>query len=189
MLAESCVSIKDADFMFENSLVRVIANRNTPEIELAGLKIGPLQEGVELEVRFWAAQELAKAGVVRFREEEMLDAVKLNKIHWKERVQTVKQMSPLPDDFYPKLRRMMKDSKKKANSTPEKMAEYDKTVGLSRDIVNCRVKKIITLASAPAQTDQFLKSLTVEERALYDRLYNIIIEWRNEILKGVDEDD
>jgi hypothetical protein len=187
--AESCMSIKDADFMFENSLVRVIANRNASEIELAGLKIGPLQEGVELEVRFWAAQELAKAGIVRFREEDTLDAVKLNKIHWKERVQTIKQISPLSDDFYPKLRRFMKDSKKKANSTPEKMAEYDKILRLSRDIVNCRVKKIISLASAPAQTDQFLKSLTAEERALYNHLYDIIAEWRNEILKGGDEDD
>jgi hypothetical protein len=175
--------------MFENGLVKVIANRNAPEIELAGLKIGPLQEGVELEIRFWAAQELAKAGVVRFREEDMLDAVKLNKIHWKERVQTVKQISPLSDDFYPKLRRFMKDSKKKANSTPEKLAEYDKIVRLSRDIVNCRVKKIISLASAPAQTDQFLKSLTTEERALYNHLYNIIAEWRNGILKGADEDE
>ena len=189
MSAESCLSIKDADFMFENSLVRVFANRNAPEIELAGLKIGPLQEGVELEIRFWAAQELAKAGVVRFREEDTLDTVKLNKIHWKERVQTIKQISPLPDDFYPKLRRLMKDSKKRANSTPEKMVDYDKTVRLSRDIVNCRVKKIISLASAPAQTDQFLKSLTTEERALYNHLYEIIAKWRNNILKDGDEDD
>ena len=189
MSAESCVSIRDADFMFENSIVKVIANRNSPEIELAGLKIGPLQEGVELEVRYWAAEVLAKAGIVRFREEDMQDAVKLNKIHWKEQVQTVKQTSPLPDDFYPKLRRFMKESKKKANSTAEKTVEYDKIARLSRDIVNCRVKKIVTLASAPAQTDQLLKSLTVEERTLYKRLYEIITEWRNEILKGDGEDD
>lgn len=186
---ELCVSIKDADFIFENSLVKVIANRNSPEIELAGLRIGPLQEGVELEVRFWAAEQLAKAGMVRFHEEDILDSVKLNKIHWKERVQSVKQISPLPDDFYPRLRRFTKDSKKKANSTPEKMAEYDKIVRLSHDVVNCRVKKIISLSSAPAQTDQFLRSLTVEERALYKHLYEIITEWRREILKGGSEDD
>ena len=189
MSTESTVSIKDADFMFENSLIRVIANRNSPEIELAGLRIGPLQEGVEIELRFWAAEQLAKAGMVRFREEDILDAVKLNKTHWKERVQSVKQISPLPDDFYPRLRRFMKDSKKKANSTPEKMAEYDKIVRLSHDIVNCRVKKIISLASAPAQTDQFLKSLTAEERALYKHLYEVITGWRDEILKGRGEDD
>jgi DNA replication initiation complex subunit (GINS family) len=161
-----------------------VANRNLPEIELAGFKVGPLQEGVEYEFRFWIAQELAKAGIVRFHEEDVLDAVKLNKIHWKERVQTVKQISPLPEDFYPQLRRCIKDTKKKANSTPEKMAEYDKIIGLSRDIVNCRLKKIISLASAPAQTDQFLKSLTKEERALYNCLYEMITGWRNEILRG-----
>ena len=181
---ESPVSIENADFMFENSLVRVIANRNSQEIELAGLKIGPLQEGVEYEVRFWVAQELTKAGIARFREEDELDPIKLNKIHWKERVQTVKQISPLPEDFYPRLRRCMKDYKRKANSTPEKLAEYDKIIRLSRDIVNCRLKKIISLASAPAQTDQFLKCLTKEERALYTCLYDIITGWRNEILKG-----
>ena len=189
MPTESCLSIKDADFVFENSLVKVIANRNSPEIELAGLKIGPLEEGTELEVRFWAAEQLAKAGMVRFREEDVLDAVKLSKIHWKERVQSAKQISPLSDDFYPRLRRLIKDSNKRANSTPEKLAEYDKTIGLAHDVVNCRVKKIISLASAPAQTDQFLKSLTKEERALYHRLYDIISEWRKEILKGRGEDD
>ncbi|HML03927.1 MAG TPA: hypothetical protein VK487_11230 [Candidatus Bathyarchaeia archaeon] len=189
MPTESRLSIKDADFMFENSIIRVIANRNSPEIELAGLKIGPLEEGTELEVRFWAAEQLAKAGMVRFREEDVLDTGKLNKIHWKERVQSVKQISPLSDDFYPKLRRFIKDSKKKANSTPEKLAEYDKAIRLAHDVVNCRVKKIISLASAPAQTDQFLKSLTTEERALYQHLYNIISEWRKEILKGRSEDD
>jgi hypothetical protein len=189
MPVESCLSIRDADFVFENSIIRVVANRNSPEIELAGLKIGPLEEGTELEVRFWAAEQLAKAGMVRFREEDVLDAVKLNKIHWKERIQSVKQISPLLDDFYPRLRRFIRDSKKKANSTPEKAAEYDKTIRLAHDIVNCRVKKIISLASAPAQTDQFLKSLTIEERALYQRLYDIITEWRKEILKGRGEDD
>jgi len=91
--AKSLASIKDADFMFENTPVKIIVNRNCPEIELAGLKIGPFEEGKEYEVRFWVAHELEKAGIVRFREEELLNAVKLYKMHWKERVQSVKQIS------------------------------------------------------------------------------------------------
>jgi len=178
------MSIENADFTFENSSTKIIANRNAPEIELAGLKVGPFKEGVEYEVRYWVAQELVRAGVGRFREEDLLDVVKLNKVHWKECVQTVKQVAPLPDDFYPKLRRCIKDTKRKANSTPEKMAEYEKMVGMSHDIVNCRLKKIVSLASGPAQTDQFLKSLTKEERDLYTRLYEMITEWRSNILKG-----
>jgi hypothetical protein len=62
-------SILDSDFMFENKPVPVIANRNESIIELAGLEVGPFEEGKEYEVRFWIAQELEKIGVVRFIEE------------------------------------------------------------------------------------------------------------------------
>ncbi|NIR86026.1 DNA replication complex GINS family protein [Candidatus Bathyarchaeota archaeon] len=177
------VSIKDEDFVFENTPVRIIVNRNCPEIELAGLKIGPFQEGKEYEVKFWIAEELERAGIARLREEEMLDTMKLHKIHWKERVQSVKQISSLPEDFYPRLRRYLSSLKKNAVKKPEKMKEYERVSGLSRDIVDCRLKKIISLASTSAQTEQFLKSMTREERAIYERLHEIISSWRNRILK------
>lgn len=177
-------SIKDEDFVFENTPVRIIVNRKCPEIELAGLKIGPFQEGKEYEVRFWIAEELEKAGIARLREEEMLDAMKLHKIHWKERVQSVRQISSLPKDFYPRLRRYLSSLRKDAVKKPEKMKEYERVSGLSRDIVDCRLKKIISLASTSAQTEQFLQSMTREERAIYKRLHPIISSWRKKILKS-----
>jgi len=183
LLAKPLSSIKDADFMFENTPVKIIVSRNCPEIELAGLKVGPFEEGREYEVRFWIAQELEKAGIARLREEELLDAVKLYKMHWKERVQSVKQISSLPEDFYPKLRRYLAGLKGEAAKNPEKMKDYEKVTRLSHDIINCRLKKIVSLASAPAQTDQILKNLTKEERVIYERLSVIISEWRSTILK------
>jgi len=176
-------SIKDEDFVFENTAVRITVNRNCPEIELAGLKIGPFQEGKEYEVMFWVAEELEKAGIARFREEEMLDAIKLHKIHWKERVQSVKEISSLPEDFYPRLRRYLSNLRRDAVKKPEIMKEYERVSGLSRDIVDCRLKKIISLASTSAQTEQFLKSMTTEERAIYKQLQERISNWRNKILK------
>ena len=91
------------DFCFENSLVRVVANRNCPEIKLAGLTVGPFDEGNEYEVYFWVAKDLAHAGMVHFREDDMLDSTKLFKVQWKEGVQIPGQIIDLPDDFYPKL--------------------------------------------------------------------------------------
>jgi hypothetical protein len=41
---------KNLDFCFENSLVKVVANRNYPEVELAGLTVGPFEEGNEYEL-------------------------------------------------------------------------------------------------------------------------------------------
>ncbi|MGB9842513.1 MAG: hypothetical protein ACPLKZ_07375, partial [Candidatus Bathyarchaeales archaeon] len=66
--------VKDLDFCFENLRVKIIADRNYPEIQLAGLSLGPLAEGNEYEVYYWVAQELVKAGIAHFREDDCLDA-------------------------------------------------------------------------------------------------------------------
>jgi len=181
--AEPLTSIRDADFVFKNTPIKIVVNRNCPEIELAGLKVGPFQEGKEYEVRFWIAQELKRAGIARFREEEMLDLVKLNKIHWKERVQASQQVASLHEDFYPKLRHYFDDLKSEAIKKPEKMRDYEKARRLSHDIINLRLKRIVSLASSPAQTNQILGNLTKEERVVYDHLYEIISKWRTKILK------
>lgn len=128
--------------------------------------------------------------VVRFREEDMLDVVKLHKIHWKERVQPTNKVSSLPEEFYPKLRRYIAYLEKTSEKSSEKLKEHEKSMSISRDIVNCRVKKIVSLASSTPLTAQALQSLTSEERTLYHRLYEIINEWRSKILKHKgDEND
>jgi hypothetical protein len=177
------MKIGNLDFCFENSTVKIIANRNYPEIKLAGLNIGPFEEGNEYEVKFWIAQELEKAGVARFREEECLDATKLYKIQWAERVQTAGQISKLPEDFYPKLRRYLAKIKEDSAKAPEKLREYEKSRHLTQDVVNSRLKKIVSLASAPPQTEQVLKNFTSEERVLYERLRKLICEWKAQILE------
>lgn len=182
-MLEGSSFIKDEDFVYENTPVKIVASRNCPEIELVGLKVGPFEEGKEYEVRFWMAHELEKAGIARFREEELLNAVKLYKMHWKERVQSVRQISSLSEDFYPRLRRYLASLKREAVNNPEKMKEYEKVSRLSRDIINCRLKKIVSLASTFAQTNQILKNLTREERIIYERLSSIISDWRSKILK------
>lgn len=69
--------------MFENNPVKIVINRNCPEIQLVGLKVGPFEEGKEYEVKYWVAKELERRGIARVREEELLDAVKLHKIFGK----------------------------------------------------------------------------------------------------------
>jgi len=184
--------IKALDFMFENSLVKVIANRNCPEIKLAGLTVGPFEEGNEYEVMYWVARELEKFGVVRFRNEELLDSARLYKIHWKERVQTAGQISELPKDFYPKLRRYLEGLREEGAKRPEKMREYEKAKQLALDILNLRLKKVVSLASAPAQTEHILRNLTAEERLLYEQIYKLINKWKAQLLEhengeGVEE--
>ncbi|MGA2385591.1 MAG: hypothetical protein ABSG33_03560 [Candidatus Bathyarchaeia archaeon] len=169
------------DFCYENSLVRIVANRNCPEIKLAGLTVGPFDEGNEYEVYFWVAKELADAGMAHFREDDVLDTTKLFKVQWREGVQIPGQISELPIDFYPKLRRYVAILKQEATQ-PEKISEYQKAQHLAKDVVNSRLKKIIALSGAPGQGEQVLKKFSGEERILYEQLVKIISEWKAKIL-------
>ena len=175
------------DFCYENSLVKIVANRNCPEIKLAGLTVGPFDEGNEYEIYFWVAKELASAGMVHFREDDTLDATKLFKVQWKEGVQIPGQISELPGDFYPKLRRFISDLKDQAQKQSEKYQEYDRARQLARDIVNSRLKKIVAISAAPAQSDQVLKKFTSEERLVYEQLVKIISEWKSRIVENAGE--
>jgi len=183
------VSVKIAylDFNFENLPVRIIANRNCSEVKLAGLNVGPFEEGNEYEVYRWVALELERSGIAHFREEEQLDAAKLNKIQWMERVQTAGQISKLPEDFYPKLRRCISELKETVVKDPEKMREYERVRHLTQDIINSRLKKIVSIASGPAQTENTLRNLTGEERFLHERLYKLINQWKKQILEYEEE--
>ena len=187
MSADPVKSIRDVDFVFENMPVKIVANRNSPEIDLPGMKVGPFTEGKEYEVRFWIAAELKKAGIARIRMDEPLDLMMLNKIHWKERVQSSQRIMSLPEDFYPKLRRYLEELNEEAIKKPEYRSDYEKARNLSDDITRTRLKKIVSLASSPAQTSQILGSLSKEEKALYDYLYEKISKWRTEILKNQGE--
>ena len=164
-------------------MVKIIANRNCPEIKLAGLSVGPFDEGNEYEVYVWVAKELAAAGMVHFREDDLLDFTKLYKVQWKEGVQIPGQISELPENFYPKIRRYLITLKEEATQ-PEKITEYQKTKYLAKDIVNSRLRKIVSLSTTSGQSDQVLKKFSDEEKILYEELVKLISEWKSKILSN-----
>jgi hypothetical protein len=177
------LTLENMAFLYENSRVKVIANKNYPQITLVGITLGPFQEGSEYDLYHWIASELAQVGIVHFREEDTLDATKLYKVQWKERVQVAGQISDLPENFYPKLRKHLKQLKQEINRQAEKIQEYQKAKHLADDIVNSRLKKIVTLSSGPIQADQILTKLTEEERLVYMQLAKIVNKWRMQILE------
>ncbi len=183
LLEKVLATIEDVDFAFENSFIKAVAIKGYPEVKLAGLKAESLVERGECEVRRWAIEELERAGVIRPLEMEQFDLTKLSKMHWKEGVQPPKLMVPLPWDFYPRLRRYIGSLRRSAMNNPEKMKEYERALQLSKDLVNIRLRKIISLASASAQVDRLLQSLTKEEQELYKALRFAIDEWKRKILE------
>lgn len=176
-------SIIDSDLEFQNSMVKIVALGNLQAIDVAEATIGPLEEGKEYEVRYWIASELIKTGYARFYEDVPLTFASLNKIHWREtKLQTGRQISPLPEFFYPKLRRYLEALRQNASRDAAFAGEYAQASRLARDIINCRLNKIVNLATYPP-SENILRSLTKEERSLFDNVCTVVSEWESKIFK------
>ena len=171
----------DVDFDFQNRTVKVISVRDSPEINVGQESLGPFRTGQEIDAPRWVAEELVRSGIARWRDEDKLDLATLSKMHWRETIPTSRQIPPIGADFYQKLSRLLADLRAQSRSDPSKGRDFEKAVQLSKDISNCRIRKIVSLAAAPAQTEDVLTNLAGEERSLYRSLSRIVIDWRSKI--------
>jgi len=178
------MTVDDIDFDFENSQIRIMLTREIPDLppklsRLVGAKLGQ-----EVEVPYWTARELVELGYARFREEDVLNYNALSKIHWRETIPASRQLPALQPNFYCLLRRHVRDLKEASRSDQVKLRELERTENLVRDIVNCRIRKIVSLAASPTPSEELIQGLTYEERSLYSILNKTIVEWKTKLLES-----
>lgn len=176
-------SVKDMDFEFENAPVKIVIDKDFPEMKIIGETLGPLEKGTEVEVMYWVALELVKAGLAHFHKGESLGLALLQKIQWKETIQPGRQLSTIPEEFCPKMRRYVSELKGMSIKDASYTNDFNKALRLAQDIVNCRLRKIVGLAASAEQTGAIPQNLCTEERILYDSLLSVISEWRSRILE------
>jgi hypothetical protein len=177
-------SVADVDFDFQNSSVRIVLTREIPFSHPATERLQSVKIGQEAEVPYWAADELVKAGFAKYRDEDVLDLSKLSKTHWKETIPSSTQLPSLQAGFYCMLRRFLTRLKNEGKQDTSKLREYEKADNLSRDIINCRLRKIASFAAAPGPSSDLVKNMTSEEQALYKQLRSAIGEWKSSILES-----
>jgi len=179
----SSLSSRDLDFDYEDSPIRVVVLSTLEEISVGGMLVGPLDEGKELETKFWIAEELVKAGYARFREEDVLTYPTLNKLHWREtKLSPGLQISPLPEYFYPKLRRYLRAAREKASKEPTAASQYLQADRLAEDIINCRLRKIVSLAATSSKSTAIVQALSKEERGVFEKVRYTVTDWERKIL-------
>jgi hypothetical protein len=177
-------SVADVDFDFQNLPVRVVLTREIPFSHPVTERLQSVRIGQEAEVPYWVADELVRGGFAKYLEEDVLDVTKLSKTHWKETIPSSTQLPSLQADFYCMLRRLLTRLKVEGKQDTSKLREYEKADNLSRDIINCRLRKIASFAAAPGPSSDLLKNMTSEEQALYKQLRSAIGEWRSSILES-----
>jgi len=181
---KSSSSIAEVDFDFQNLPVRIILTREIPFSHPSIERLRSARIGHEVEVPYWVANELIAGDLARFREDDVLDFAKLSKTHWKETIPSSTQLPSLHPGFYCVLRRFLEKLKSEGKQDSSKLREHEKAENLSRDIVNCRMRKIASLAAAPGTSSDLLKNMTLEEQALFAQLRTTINEWKASILES-----
>jgi hypothetical protein len=181
-LAEALMSVEDIDFDFENSQTRIVLTREIPDTSSKLFRVLSYKMGQEVEVPYWTARELVQLGYARFREEDVLNYNALSKIHWRETIPASRQLPALQANFYCLLRRHVTDLKELSKQDQVKLRELERTESLVRDIVNCRIRKIVSLAASPTPSEELIQVLTYEERILYSILNKTIVDWKAKLL-------
>ncbi|MEM4461711.1 MAG: hypothetical protein QW695_02410 [Candidatus Bathyarchaeia archaeon] len=167
--------------VFESSLhqeVKLIALADFQGIDIEGFRIPGFKKDSEVKLPLWIAIELVKTGIAKFKEGEELDLKTLSKIHWIEVIQPSRTISPLPENFYLKLKLYMDELKSRITREADRIDEYKKGLTMAGDIVSSRLRKIVELTLA-RQTTQILSNLTIEERILYDGVREVLESWRS----------
>jgi len=170
---------------FDHQKVRLVALKSIPKLDVAGEAIGPVEKNQAFEVRNWVADELLRIGVARLDDEAArLNLVEVQKTQIKEIMQTSRRLSKLPEDFYPKLEKLLRELEKNV-SNPAKAVELEKVKQLATDIITSRVNKILMLSSSQEHAEAALRNLSPEEMVLYKRIHEAVNEWRNKALNLV----
>ena len=181
-LAEALMTVDNIDFDFENSQTRVVMTREIPDLPAKLTKSLSVRVGQEVEVPYWTARELVQLGYAKFRDEDILTYNSLSKIHWRETIPASRQLPALQPNFYCLLRRHMLDLNESSKRDQVKLRELERTQNLVRDIVNCRIRKIVSLAASPDPSEELIQNLAYEERTLYAILNKTISEWKSKLL-------
>ena len=177
-------SVADVDFDFQNLPVRIVLMREISFSHPATERLQSVKIGQDAEVPYWVADELVSGGFAKYLEEDILDLSKLSKTHWKETIPTSTQLLSLQADFYCMLRRFLVGLRTEGKQDPSKLREYEKAENLSRDVINCRLRKIASFAAALGPSSDLLRNMTSEEQALYKQLRVTVGEWKSSILEG-----
>lgn len=176
--------IKASQFLYEEELVGVVFQKPLPATKIGGIDIPQSVEGSEAKLPLWAARVLSQEGVVRLNLEEgqELKSSELYKLSWKE--ERNEMLTQLPPNFYPKLRDLVEGLNRsiKENPTHTTLSEQRQAYMKAKDLINCRLQKILRLSFERNPPKAAVEALQAEERALFETLRSEIEEWRGRII-------
>ena len=108
--------------------------------------------------------------------------VDLHKFHWNERAKTSRELYGFPKDFYLKVDELIR--------TVESKEEKEKILRIAKDIIKCRLRKILTLTlndffSEQPTINSQVQKLTDEETEFYRQIESAIARFLAQTLTKI----
>jgi len=151
---------------------RIVPREDFKYSSLLGVET-KLEDSVEAEVPVYIAEQLLEEGMAD-PAGKILDQKSLAMIAWDERHRAT-GMSKVPDFFYRQL--MLLISSDKVAEKTKRMVEAS-----AIEVMDARLKKILTYSLVPSLPHEMLANLTPEESYLLELLRLAISSWRREVL-------
>ena len=172
--------LRDLQFAFLNTKVRVVALKEVPEIQLVGFTVGPFTTGEEYEIYYWVAEELEKEGMVKICEEAVLTVEQVEKLRLIQSIQKGLKLISLPTNFYCMARRLL--TRLRSDQTLEGLKKYERAKRALDDLISMRLAILVQLAlldlpKPPEELDE-------AEKVLYLKIRELNIQWKKAILEG-----
>lgn len=181
-------ALEELEFEFLNRDVKVKILKSLEDVTVLGENIKPYDPDSEVKLKRWVALKLVEKGVAVFKQGEELTGEELTNVHWREGLQPSTRLSEIQGDFYQKLKLYLRRVKYEAESRGNTQL-LERSKRLARDVIDSRTRKIVNMAASLNVPQELLQLLTVEERALYDEVKQIIEFWRGYILDPSTEVD
>lgn len=175
-------TIEAQNLSYEEGSVDVVFVKPCSEIKVAGGVVGPFNEGVETALPRWIAKILAENGVVKIKQDASRNLVELSKSAWRE--ERSDSLLPVDEDFYPRLRSYLRELKSKVDAAPTQQLinELRQAELKAKDLVNCRLQKIVRIALDRTPPKNLIDNMAAEEKVLFNSIRELIEVWRSHIL-------
>jgi len=177
--------LNDIQYKFKLSTVTVTAKEDLDQIQIEDYLVKNVSSGDTVDLPVWVASVLHERNLVEVNEDSL--EVEIFRLINRERIQKTLALSEIKDNFYFKLNIFLTNSKINLQKNPELKNDYDKLYNSALDLVNIRIKKIVSLASLSTHPDDLTIKLTPEEQFLFNEIKSTIVKWRTLLIGDVND--
>ena len=169
---------RERDYLL--TIVRAKMKTSMENLDAGDFRIEKAAEGENVEMPLWAAEELAKLNLVELPgepfETDMVRALS------REKMMGPLQLSPLPPDFYLRMRRRLGRLGEELRQGRVKKEEHDRLRAGCYDLVGIRLSKLLSLSTSSTPLSSLGEKLTPEEAAFFTQSQSLSAEWKSSIL-------